>query len=327
MMRKFPRGSLTLGLLLLAAMAALSACGGGEPDALREVRTETFDLNGVEMTSRVVEVTMPAVDDEPRALTWHYVEAGEGQPIVFLHGLPESWYSWHYQMEGLAADYRVIAVDLKGYGQSDKSDGDYGASNAAEEILALLDAVGIDQFNLVTHDWGSLIGEYLAGRHPERIHRYVRMEAPLLKTDPQNHPQFAIFQNQELATELMSDAEGFVRTVYESRTTQAIPEEDMARIIEEFGREGVAEAVPRYFRDFATGMVDSEGREALFAAMDFPVLLLQADNDPAQPLWYFEGATELFPNAELRMVKDSGHFSELEQPEAVTEAIRGFLGG
>jgi pimeloyl-ACP methyl ester carboxylesterase len=64
-------------------------------------------------------------DGEPYTLTWHYVEAGEGEPIVFLHGLPESWYSWHYQLESLSDDYRVIAVDLKGYGQSDKSDGDY----------------------------------------------------------------------------------------------------------------------------------------------------------------------------------------------------------
>jgi pimeloyl-ACP methyl ester carboxylesterase len=99
----------------------------------------------------------------------------------------------------------------------------------------------------------------------------------------------------------------------------------MARIIEEFSRDGVAEAVPRYFRDFFAALPGTEARQALFAAMDFPVLLLQADSDPAQPLWYFDGGTDLFPNAVLQLVEDSGHFSELEQPEAVTQAIRDFL--
>ena len=58
-------------------------------------------------------------------LTWHYVEAGSGEPIVFLHGIPDSWYQWHPQMAALASTHRCIAVDLKGYGQSDKRPGDY----------------------------------------------------------------------------------------------------------------------------------------------------------------------------------------------------------
>jgi pimeloyl-ACP methyl ester carboxylesterase len=267
---------------------------------------------------------------EAAGLTWHYVEAGEGDPIVFIHGLPESWYSWHYQLEALAGEYRVIAIDLKGYGQSDKADGNYAADHVAEEVLALLDAIGLESFSLVTHDWGTMIGDFLAGRHAERVQRYVRMQAPLLRTDPKNHPQFVLLRNQELATAIMSNAEQFIGNVYGSRTVQPIPEEDMARIIEEFSREGVASAVPRYFRDFweldgeALEQI-SQHRGALFAAMVFPVLLLQADSDPAQPQWYFDGATDLFPDAQLQWIENSGHFSELEQPEAVTHAVREFM--
>jgi pimeloyl-ACP methyl ester carboxylesterase len=263
---------------------------------------------------------------EAAGLTWHYVEAGQGEPVVFLHGLPESWYSWHYQLEALSGEYRVIAIDLKGYGQSDKSDGDYSADQVAEEVLALLDAIGLEQFNLVSHDWGTVISDFIAGNHPDRILRYVRMEAPVLVADPANHPQFVLFRNQELATQVMGDTEQFIRNVYGSRTVQPIPEEDMLRIIEEFGRSGVAEAVPRYFRDFGDfGEELRQERAALFAAMDFPVLLLQADSDPAQPPSYFDGATDAFPDAELQWVEKSGHFTELEQPEQVTKAIREFL--
>ena len=308
-------------LLTAAAGLVLLACGGEQELGI----TDSFEVNGVAMESHLVDVEMQPAGGEPYTLTWHYVEAGKGEPIVFLHGLPESWYSWHYQIESLQSDYRVIAIDLKGYGQSDKADGNYHPANVADEILALLDKTGVKQFNLVSHDWGTAIGDYLAGGHPDRIIRYVRMQAPLLKADPNNHPQFTLFVDQDIAKRMLSDAERFVRGVYESRTVQKVPEADITRIIEEFSREGVAEAVPRYFRDFFGSPSAGAGRDKLFPAMDFPVLLLQADRDPAQPQWYFDGATGLFPNATLQWVKDSGHFTELEQPEAVSTAIREFL--
>jgi pimeloyl-ACP methyl ester carboxylesterase len=260
---------------------------------------------------------------EVAGLTWHYVEAGQGEPVVFLHGLPESWYSWHYQLEALSDDYRVIAIDLKGYGQSDKSDGGYSADQVAEEVLTLLDTIGLERFNLVTHDWGTLLGDFIAGRHPERVIRYIRMQAPVHKSDPQNHPQFVLLRNQELAIKLFSEAEAFIRRVYDERTIQPIPEEDMLRVIEEFGRPGVAEAVPRYFRD--TSAETLLARQQLYSQMNFPVLLLQGEKDPAQPQWYFEGAAAQFPDAELQWVMNAGHFTELEQPEQVTKAIRDFL--
>jgi pimeloyl-ACP methyl ester carboxylesterase len=311
----------TLGERRLAYLAALmvlgvlaAACSGeGTPAGQGTVAPERGD----------VEPPVSHHFAEAAGLTWHYVEAGQGEPVVFLHGLPESWYSWHYQLEALSGDYRVIAIDLKGYGQSDKADGNYSADRVAEEVLALLDVIGLERFNLVTHDWGTLLGDFIAGGHPERVIRYVRMQAPVHKSDPQNHPQFVILRDQEFATRLFSDAETFVRQVYGERTVQPIPEHDIQRIIEEFARPGVAQAVPRYFRDTsAETLLD---RQQLYSRMDFPVLLLQGENDPAQPQWYFEGAADQFPEAELQWIRDAGHFTELEQPEQVTKAIRDFL--
>ena len=299
-------------LMVLAVLAA--ACSGEETPAGEET-----------VTTERGEAEWPISHHfaEAAGLIWHYVEAGQGEPVVFLHGLPESWYSWHYQLEALSDDYRVIAIDLKGYGQSDKSDGDYSADRVAEEVLALLDTMGLERFNLVTHDWGTLLGDFIAGRHPERVIKYVRMQAPVHKSDPQNHPQFVILRDQEFATSLFSNAETFVRQVYGERTVQPIPEQDMQRIIEEFARPGVAQAVPRYFRD--TGADTLLGRQQLYSRMNFPVLLLQGESDPAQPQWYFEGAASQFPDAELQWVEDAGHFTELEQPKRVTQAIRDFL--
>jgi len=299
-------------LMVLGVLAA--ACSGEEtPAGEGTVATERGE----------VERPLSHHFAEAAGLTWHYVEAGQGEPLVFLHGLPESWYSWHYQLEALSGEYHVIAIDLKGYGQSDKSDGNYSADRVAEEVLALLDAIGLERFNLVTHDWGTLLGDFIAGGHPERVIRYVRMQAPVHKSDPRNHPQFVILRDQEFATRLFSDAEAFVRQVYGERTVQPIPEQDMQRIIEEFGRPGVAEAVPRYFRDTSTEVLLA--RQQLYSQMSFPVLLLQGEKDPAQPQWYFEGAADQFPDAELQWIRDAGHFTELEQPEQVTKAIRDFI--
>lgn len=306
-------GTMLLIIVVLSGLIVLAGCGQYDnSDVPKGTPVEGFP----QLTSHLVEVD---------GLVWHYVEGGQGEPIVFLHGLPESWFSWHYQLTNLMTDYRVIAIDLKGYGQSDKADGDYTAANVAEEVVALMDLIGLGKFNLVSHDWGTAVSDNIAGNHPDRIVRFVRMECPVHRLDPANHPQFALLQNQQLATAMMMNSDDFVRGIYTRMTVQTVLEEDLSRIVEEFSRPGVAQAVPRYFRDMGGSRQTFEERLAIFGAMDFPVLLLQADSDPNQPAWYFEGATDLFPNAELQWVENSGHFSELEQPEAVTEAIRDFL--
>ena len=260
---------------------------------------------------------------EAAGIKWHYVEAGAGEPVVFLHGLPESWFSWHYQIEDVSEEYRVIAVDLKGYGQSDKRDGDYTSQGVANELIALFDIIGLEKFSLVTHDWGTVIGDHIASTIPDRIVKYVRMQAPVLKIDPTKHPQFELFRNQDLATSIMSQARIFITQVYENRTVQKISPDDMEGIISEFSRPGVAEAVPRYFRDFV--LESEEVRLERFVKMTFPVLALQGEKDPAQPLWYFEGIESVFPDVKLQIVEDAGHFTELEKPEEVSEAILDFL--
>ena len=306
-------GTSLLIIVMVFGLVVLAGCGradnAGGPQGMP---VEGFP----QLTSHLVEVD---------GLVWHYVEGGQGEPIVFLHGLPESWFSWHYQLTDLMADYRVISLDLKGYGQSDKRDGDYTAANIAKEVLALLDFIGLDRFNIVSHDWGTSVSDNIAGNNPDRVMRFVRMESPVHRIDTANHPQFALFQNQQTATAMMMNADDFVRGIYSRMTVQTVPEEDLVRIVREFSRPGVAQAVPRYFRDMGGSRQTFEERLALFAAMDLPVLLLQADSDPNQPAWYFDGATDIFPNAELQWIENSGHFSELEQPEAVTEAIREFI--
>ena len=132
---------------------------------------------------------------EAAGLTWHYVEMGEGKPLVLLHGIPESWYCWRYQIEPLSKHFRVIVPDMKGYGQSDRSEGDYTVANVAKETVAFLDAIGVDKFNLTGHDWGGAVSLAIAAQYTDRIIKYAHMSTPTLRYDPTMAPHHTDFMN------------------------------------------------------------------------------------------------------------------------------------
>ena len=106
-------------------------------------------------------------------IKWHWAEAGDGDPVILLHGIPESWKCWKHQIPKLATQFKVYAIDLKGYGLSDKREGDYSMNNVASEILDLLDYLGISSFRLAGHDWGVAISDNIIDQAPQRVERYI----------------------------------------------------------------------------------------------------------------------------------------------------------
>ncbi|HLH14483.1 MAG TPA: alpha/beta fold hydrolase, partial [Solirubrobacteraceae bacterium] len=89
-----------------------------------------------------------------RGVRVHVAEAGAGEPLVLLHGWPQHWWCWRELIAPLARDHRVLAPDLRGFGWSAAPPGDYAKSTFAEDVLALLDAEGIDAAPIIGHDWG-----------------------------------------------------------------------------------------------------------------------------------------------------------------------------
>ena len=101
--------------------------------------------------------------------SFHLVQTGEGPPILFLHGWPEFWLTWEPVMVRLAGRHRVIAPDLRGFGDSDKPIGPFGAADHAADMLALLEALGIGRVGIVGHDVGGAAMQPLARKAPQRI--------------------------------------------------------------------------------------------------------------------------------------------------------------
>src|SRR5262245_6470608 len=109
----------------------------------------------------------------------HAVIGGDGPPLLLIHGWPETWYAWRLVMPALARDFTVIAPDQRGIGLSDKPMGGYDTGTQANDMAALMEALGHRHFALYGTDVGMPIAYALAADHPERVARLILSEAPI----------------------------------------------------------------------------------------------------------------------------------------------------
>ena len=114
----------------------------------------------------------------------HAVIGGEGPPVLLIHGWPQTWYAWRMVMPTLAEDFEVIAADQRGIGLSDKPKDGYDAATLANDLVALMDALGHERFAVYGTDVGMPIAYALAADHPDRVDRLVVSEAPLPGISP-----------------------------------------------------------------------------------------------------------------------------------------------
>jgi pimeloyl-ACP methyl ester carboxylesterase len=111
-------------------------------------------------------------------LRMHVAEVGEGPPLLMLHGFPQHWWAWRKMLPALAGHYRVICPDLRGAGWTDAPREGYERDQLVADVVALLDALQLDQVNLVGYDWGGHIGFRLCLSHSERIERFICIATP-----------------------------------------------------------------------------------------------------------------------------------------------------
>jgi len=127
------------------------------------------------------EMPMPHVDGVAHhyarvdGLRIHYAEAGEGEPIVLLHGWPQHWWSWRHLIGPLTRDFRVICPDVRGLGWSAGPADGYSIARLARDVVDLLDELELQSVRLVGHDWGNLTGYQACFRWPERFSKFVAL--------------------------------------------------------------------------------------------------------------------------------------------------------
>jgi pimeloyl-ACP methyl ester carboxylesterase len=117
----------------------------------------------------------------------HIAEAGEGPLVVLCHGFPESWYSWRHQLAALAeAGFRVVAPDMRGYGQTDRPEAidQYTLFHHVGDMVGLLDALGAPQAVIAGHDWGAPVAWYAALMRPDRFRGVMGLSVPFRPRGP-----------------------------------------------------------------------------------------------------------------------------------------------
>jgi pimeloyl-ACP methyl ester carboxylesterase len=135
-------------------------------DAL--VQRDTEDINGARALRRAT--------CRANGIRQFYLEARAGPPVVLLHGFPETSFAWRFQIPALAARYRVIAPDLRGYGETDKPSKGYDKRTKANDVVQLMKAPGVERVALIGHDRGARVATCLVKDHPEVVDRLVVMD-------------------------------------------------------------------------------------------------------------------------------------------------------
>jgi pimeloyl-ACP methyl ester carboxylesterase len=270
-------------------------------------------------------------------LSLHIVEAGEpGNPLlILLHGFPEFWWAWRKQITPLAqAGFHVVVPDMRGYNLSDAPQEveAYAIDTLAADVVAIADAFGAERFHLVGHDWGAVVGWWVAANYAEHLNRVVLMDGPhpdILSKQALRHPTQALrssyvafFQLTWLpeATLGAFDFKG-LRTMMEgSGRSDAFEPGAFDRYTEAWAHPGSLTAMINYYRALRTRKTNSKP-----ARVVSPTLILWAENDPALERHVAEASLELCDRGQLEIIKGATHWLHLEEPAQINRHIIDFL--
>ena len=268
------------------------------------------------------------------------------EPILFLHGFPESHRTWRHQLRDLAEDHYVIAPDQRGFAASDKPTEveAYAADRIVEDVMALADALGVKHFTLVGHDWGGAIAWLAALQHPFRVKRLVIVNAPhplvfqksLIEDEAQRAASqyINVFRSPLAETGIKAmGLEAFLDKVLLSHAhpSKLEPEERQA-YLDDWSRPGALTPMLNWYRA-ARFDVPKPGEEASlplwtqapFPQLKMPTLVIWGLKDSALLPVQLEGLHGLVDDLRIVTSATASHFVTWEEPEFVTGAIRDFV--
>jgi pimeloyl-ACP methyl ester carboxylesterase len=263
----------------------------------------------------------------------HVAEAGEGPPLLLLHGWPQHWWCWRFLIPRLAASYRVIAPDLRGMGFSEAPSGRYATATLAADIIALIDAEGLERVRVISHDWGAYISFLMALEHPERIERLVALDIlPPWPAAARRRPsallQMLAYQGPVATPVLgpltMTLSPVPVRTVIRKGSGPGRRWSDdeldvYADVLREPARAKASSALYRTFltRELPASTRSKQNPERI----DVPTLLLMGGASLLRALL----APMTVGNLEVREIEGAGHFLPEEAPEKLLALALPFL--
>ena len=272
----------------------------------------------------------------------HYVEAGRGPLVILLHGFPEFWYSWRFQIPALArASFRVIAPDMRGYNLSEKPSGvaSYRVKHLSADVAALVSHAGERQAVVVGHDWGGAVAWAVAARYPERVSKLVVMNAPHptafareLRTWKQIRKSWYIlfFQLPWLPERLFRlGGRGALEQALRrgSLRPERFTDEDLDRYTTALLQPGALGAAINYYRAAFRSALRQvlQGGGAPTRPITTPTLLIWGEQDRFLGTELTEGLEPFVPHLRLLRIPGASHWVQIDAYERVNEGLLEFL--
>ena len=265
-----------------------------------------------------------------RTPTALYVEeAGQGPPVILLHGLGGSIFTWRHIVPELARNHRVFALDLKGFGKSDKPfDGNYSAADQAALVSAFISKRGLSGVTLVGHSFGGLVvlltSRELA-REPGTIARLVVMASPALRQNLAEEAQFFRVPGLPYVAMALTPPDLMTRMLLKlvSAPGRSIPESDIRGYAAPYYDLGSRHA----FIATAQWLLDANGSQtgAAYRAIAQPTLIVWCRRDRIVPLATGRRLARVLPNAQLAVLSKCNHLPQDEVPRALLSTLLPFL--
>lgn len=264
----------------------------------------------------------------------HYVTGGEGEPVVLLHGYPQTWYAYRHIMLALANHFKVIVPDLRGLGDSDKPASGYDIYTVANDIYLLIQQLGYKSIRLLGHDFGANVAYAYAASHREEVSRLAFLDVGLLGEQIANRPLlprnskslwwFPFHMVSELPELLVQGREEIYLNWFYQQTTfnkAAIDETALKEYVRCYASPGGMKAGFDYYRSL---FLDFElNAEQVKVKLKMPVLALGGALSFA--MLPYESWKMVCENCKGGVIENSGHYIAEEQPQLLLEQLLPFF--
>ncbi len=310
-------------------------------------------LAGSSGCMKIIPAIAPGVDAEPSISAafpyeskfvevlgsrMHYIDEGEGDPILFIHGNPTSSYLWRNVIPHVRKAGRVVAVDLIGMGKSDKPDLAYELSDHIEYVEAFIEALELENILLVLHDWGGGIGFDYAMRHPENVRGIAFMEAVLRPSRWQDAPAIAryLFKNlrdEKTGYDLIVRDNYFVENLMPMMAGRDLSEEEMDYYRAPYLKEADRKPIRVWPQEIPLDGVPERNQIRMSATYEklknstMPLLLLTADPGMIMDPNLVATLKRELPRMTTEEIGPGMHYVQETQPTNIGKALNRWITG